>query len=130
MLIQRNPSVNDDDSALLKLDRHYTVYAVLLGKDPKFLVCDEEVFSFPFFVSSTVVEVVDPCLSRLWRYISPLPSTDAHSSRQAMLAFAAFEQDPRFYQDLVDGCENAVRVWERVKAEIDDEALVKTVADP
>jgi len=119
VIVQRKDGALGPDSDLLQSGQRYTVYAILLGSPNQFLVCEERSLSFPFFVSLDAIDFVDTRLPGCLHYSPPLPSTEEYSSRSPLLAFPEMVSDRLFYQKLVDGDEDAKRVWQRVKRSID-----------
>ena len=73
MIVKKLIASKDPDVNLLDERRKYTVYSVLLDEQIKFLVEDDNVFSFPFFIPSSDLEIVDGTVSKYWKYSGPLP---------------------------------------------------------
>lgn len=123
MIVQRKADAVGPDSSLLRSGQRYTVFAILLSSPShQFLVYEEQAFSFPIFVSSEVIDLVDARLSGHLHYSPLLPGTEQYSSRAALLAFQEMAQDRLFYQKLVEGNEDVNRVWQRMKRLMDMEA--------
>ncbi|MDN7125375.1 hypothetical protein [Pseudidiomarina terrestris] len=120
MIVKKLASSLCQDANLLKESKTYIVYAILFDEDVKFLVEDEDVFSFPFFVSAKEVEIIDNKVSSYWKYSNPLTRTPKSSSRSAMLACEEM-LERFFYQTLVDGELSSKRKWELLKERLDKE---------
>lgn len=115
--------IESKNSEVIMLDeqRKYTVYSVLLGEQIKFLLEDDKVFSFPFYIPASELEIVDGTVSKYWKYSGPLLSNQYSSSRMPMLAFEELINDLYFYQKLVDGDEDAKRRWRLIRDKLDSE---------
>jgi hypothetical protein len=121
MIVKKLIGSQDPDVSLLDERREYAVYSVLLGEQIKFLVEDDNLFSFPFFVPASELAIVDGAVSKYWKYSGPLMSDQRFSSRMPMLACEEMLDDRLFYQKLVDGDEGAKRGWQLIKEQIDAE---------
>lgn len=120
MIVKKLASSIDQDASLLNERKEYTVYAILFGEDVKFLVEEEDAFSFPFFVSAKELEIIDNKASMYWRYSSPSAKDLKSSSRPAMLACEEM-LERFFYQKLVDGELSSKKEWELLKERLDKE---------
>lgn len=120
MIVQKSSDFHSTDVERLHEGKKYHVYAILFGEQTKFLIEDDDVFSFPFYVSANEVEIIDNAVSVYWKYSNPLNKTDIFSSRPAMLACEKM-LERSFYQDIVNGEERAKTEWELIKAKIDAE---------
>ena len=121
IVIKLNGSKNPE-AILLDDQREYTVYAVLLGEQIKFLIEDDNVFSFPFFIPTSDLVIVDGTVSKYWKYSEYLISDQHFSSRKPMLACEEMLDDRAFYQKLVDGDEDAKKVWQLISDRLDSES--------
>jgi len=108
------------DASLLNDSKIYTVYAILCYAEAKFLLEEEDAFSFPFYVSTKELEIIDNTVSKYWKYSNPLEKSLKFSSRPAMLACEEM-QERFFYQKLVEGELTAKNVWELLKERLDKE---------
>lgn len=126
MIVKRKINAQGSDAELIRLDKEYVVYGILMSESHKFLIFEEEQFSFPFFVSCEVVDLVDASGSRFWRYSPALPSSDEYSARAALMAFDEIVDNRFFYQNLVDGERMAVDGWLKAKQLLDHEASGQT----
>ena len=122
MKVKKLIESNDPDAKLLSGDQKYIVYSVLLGDQVKLLIEDGDVFSFPFFVPASEVDIVDGSLSKYWKYSGHIASDQQYSSRAAMLTFEEMLRDRFFYQRLVDGDSDAKKEWKLIKNKIDSES--------
>jgi hypothetical protein len=118
---KRDHSLAVPDGKLLRVDRDYVVYGVSFKSIPEFLVDEPNALSFPFFVGSDAVEIVDPRLSNHWLFAPALPAESGLSSRSPLISFRAMVDDRRFYQALVDGERAAVAEWEDARRQINAE---------
>jgi hypothetical protein len=121
MKIRKREGVAAEDSGLLHPRQEYVVYGISFKASPEFLIYEPDELSFPFFVASEAVELIDARLSNCWSYSPPLPSTEVFSSRAPLVSFEAMVRDRRYYQALVDGERVAVATWEEAKRLIDSE---------
>lgn len=124
MIIKKLSGSTCQDACLLIDDKPYTVYAILLGEQNKFLVEDEDAFSFPFFISENEVEIIDNRVSMYWKYSGHLAREHQCSSRPAMLACEEM-LERFFYQKLVDGDNDTKNVWNLMKEQLDIEVTTK-----
>lgn len=124
MIIKKLSGSTCQDACILTDGKKYTVYAILLGEQNKFLVEDEDAFSFPFFISANEVEVIDNSASMYWKYSGPLAREHQCSSRPAMLACEEM-LERFFYQKLVDGDIDIKNVWKLMKEQLDIEVPTK-----
>jgi hypothetical protein len=115
-------TTTSEHSRLLHTGQDYVVYGILLKKSPKYLVFEPDNLSFPFFVESEEVDLVDARSSRYWFYSPPLASTDLHSASPPLISFEVMVRDRTFYQALVDGEPAAVSAWEAARRLIDAES--------
>jgi len=122
MIIKKLSDSLCEDVQQLSDDKHYVVYAILLGEQTKFLIEDDDIFSFPFYVLASEVEVVNGAVSGYWKYENPLERSESFSSRPAMLASEEM-LERFFYQNLVNGEENAKKEWELIKEKLDSEMV-------
>jgi hypothetical protein len=122
MIIRKISGSQCKDVEQLSDNKNYVVYAILLGEQTKFLIEDDDVFSFPFYVLANEVKVVNGIVSAHWQYASSLNRTEKYSSRPAMLASEEM-LERFFYQKLVNGDEGAKKDWELLKGKIDSEML-------
>lgn len=122
MIIRKLSASQCQDVQKLSEDRNYVVYAVLFSENIKFLVEDEDVFSFPFYIPSNEVEIINNTVSKDWKYQSPLDRNDKYSSRPAMLACEEL-LDRMFYQKLVEGNKSAKETWKLIKRQQDSEII-------
>ncbi|PHS60218.1 MAG: hypothetical protein COB03_00225 [Alteromonas sp.] len=122
MIVKKLKETRCEDAKQLSNDKNYVVYAILLDEKTKFLLEDDDVFSFPFYVLASEVEVVNGAVSGYWKYENPLDRSERFSSRPAMLASEEM-LERFFYQNLVNGEENAKKEWELIKEKLDSEML-------
>lgn len=120
MIIKKLTGSLCEDVKQLSDNKNYVVYAILLGKQTKFLIEDDDVFSFPFYVFANEVEIVNDAVSAYWRYASPLDKREKCSSRPAMLASEEM-LERFFYQNLVNGEASERKKWELIKEKLDSE---------
>lgn len=130
MIVKKLIESNDPDAGLLGGEQKYTVYSVLLGDQIKLLVEDGDIFSFPFFIPASEVEIIDGTLSKYWKYSGPVASDQRYSSRAAMLACEEMLHDRLFYQRLVDGDSDAKKEWQLIKNQMDAELFDVPVSPP
>ncbi len=123
MIINKLNDSQCQDACLLSDSKRYTVYAILLGEQTKFLVEEEDAFSFPFFVSAAEVKVINSAVSMYWKYLGPLDREQKCSSRPAMLACEKM-LERFFYQKLVDGDLDVNAEWKLIKEQLDSEATL------
>lgn len=122
MIIKKTKESRCEDAKQLSDNKNYVVYAILLGEQTKFLIEDDNVFSFPFYVLANEVEVLSGAVSTYWKYASPLDRSEKCSSRPAMLASEEM-LERFFYQSLVNGEDGAKKEWELLKEKLDSEIL-------
>lgn len=115
MFVKRRSASEHRDAASLVTDQLYPVYAVLFDSSIQYLVSEERSFSFPFYVSSQAVDLVDTQLPSFMHFSPALLSTMECSSRAPMVGFFEIVTDRFFYQRLVEGAEEATRVWYGVR---------------
>lgn len=118
MLIERNSTSEHRDASFLLADKVYPVYAVLFDSSIQYLVSEENSFSFPFFVASQAVNLIDTRVPDFMHLSPALLSTEECSSRVPMVGFFEIVTDRFFYQRLVDGEMQATLVWNELKASI------------
>lgn len=128
MKVRRKEGATVEDSRLLHPNQVYVVYGISFKASPQFLIYEPNELSFPFFVASEAVDLIDARLSNHWLYSPELPSTDTYSHRAALISFEAMIRDRRFYQALVDGERVAASTWEKARSLIDAEANGRVVS--
>ncbi len=109
------------DWHLLRTGREYVVYGISFRVLPHFLIYEPDELSFPFFVSSDAVDIVDSQLSQYWFFGPALRATDTFSARAPLISFEAMARDRQYYQALVDGDPVAVATWEEARRLVDSE---------
>lgn len=115
MLVKKRDHSLHNDADLLESDKAYFVFAILFGNELSFLISEERSFSFPFFISESAVDIFAGKIS-FDMYFSPaLPGSDAASSRSPMLGFKEIVMDRFFYQRLVDGGNDEILIWNKIK---------------
>lgn len=126
MFVERNSASEHRDASFLLREKVYPVYAVLLESPIQYLVSEERSFSFPFFVSSQAVDLVDTKLPGFMHFSPALLSTEVCSSRAPMVGFFEMVTDRLFYQRLVEGEAGAMRVWDEIKQQTKDGEAVNS----
>ena len=84
MIVRRITGLSHNDSTLLRHGQDYVVYGISIDIPPEFLIFEPETFSFPFFVSSEVVEVLDHGIPGSWKYSPSLTSTEVYTSSRLL----------------------------------------------
>jgi hypothetical protein len=115
MIVRLKKGMRSEDGALLSEGRDYTVYAIHSACPVRFLVSDEDAFSFPFFVAADAFDVVDGSVSSNWALRSS-------GECNAEIEFPEMARNEMFYQRLVDGVPDETVTWNRIKRLMDREA--------
>ncbi len=109
------------DWRLLRAGQEYVVYGISFKAMPQFLIYEPNEMSFPFFVGSDAVDLLNARISQYWFFAPALPATDTFSSRAPLMSFETMVRDRMYYQALVDGDPIAVATWEEARGIIDSE---------
>ncbi len=111
MIVKRSATSKHADKQFLIDEKLYFVFAILVDVPIQYLVWEESSFSFPFYVSSQAVDLLDAEITKGMWFSPALDSSDIYSSRAPMIGFSEIVKDRHFYQRLVDGEIEAVRAW-------------------
>lgn len=111
----------------------YTVFAIYLRLPIEFMVQVDSLPSEPIPVCYDDVEVVDNRLSNYWLFGDAISETNELMGRPAILAFSEWVNDIGFYQDIVDGKNNAGKIWreyrKKMELEFAPSRLVNSAVD-
>lgn len=99
----------------IKPDRAYPVFAIYIGSTSDFLVMGES-HSFPVSMNIREIDILDNRLSKYWEY--GCYDSDKWST---ILSFREWSSDSYFYQNLVEGNENAREALLKYQAKIENE---------
>jgi len=112
------------DELPLDIGKCYTVYALLLSSiGPSVFIVDAESDHYPMHYHLHFFDIEDASLSKYWQYGGPQPQfSDDSRDAYGLLTFPEWSLDKRYYELLVDGDEEAKRIFVHYKELMDREA--------
>lgn len=100
----------------------YIVYGITISENYAwYYLCDDGFTYYPIWHPSPLFTIVDPRLSRYWEF-EYTPSGRCESMSGIIVAYPEWARDPRYYDRLSDNDEAAVKVFEKYRKLIDEEA--------
>jgi hypothetical protein len=98
----------------------YVVYGIVFrDSHPFYLLCDEKDSEYPVPYYAGFFEVIDNVLSQFWILYY---ETNDDGEGGINLLHKDWASDPMFYENLIDGNEAEVKLFQKYKKEMDDEA--------
>jgi hypothetical protein len=100
--------------------QEYVVYGIVFcDSHPFYFLCDEKDAEYPTPNYAGFFDVLDDRISKFWRL--DYKSND-NGDAWTFLIHKDWASDPMFYENLIDGNETEVKLFQKYKKEMDDEA--------
>ena len=113
--------LDDDESVGLEKGKEYVVYGILHeDRGLSYYVCADDDDEYPIPLAAEFFTVIDGRLSIYWRPVYR-PEKEARSYFYSAFLMEPWAEDASFYENLVEGAENELSVFQKYKKLIADE---------
>jgi len=103
------------------IEKKYTVYAIILFENQTwYYICDETYTYYPVWNPAPFFKITNNTLSKHWCF------SFNRKNNESFLGFKEWASEPYFYDRLTDKNEREVKIFQKYKKLIDEEANTAT----
>jgi len=112
--LRKSINLSDNDDLGLEIGQIYFVYGIIFWDNtPWFYICENEDDEYPKPVAADFFDIIDQRMPTEWqlayRCIGVSPRTE--------IVFSEWAKDPMFYERLVDGVEEQLKIFQKYKTQ-------------